>query len=117
MANNEFNKKLEDFAKEFGELLDPVDFLKDASPEVCDTFLKLHELTLNDGNISKKMKFFIHAAITAALHDRDATIMHIKGAINAGASKDELLEVAFTLIPVAGMPSYAIFIDSLKKLI
>jgi len=51
---NESDKKLQTFINEFGKVLDPVSFLKEKSPELCDVFLNLHELTLNDGSVSKK---------------------------------------------------------------
>ena len=57
----------------------------------------------------------LHAAVTAAQHDIGATAMHITGAIKAGASAQELLETAFTLILVAGMPSFAIFLEAWRK--
>lgn len=95
--------------------MDPVAFIKEKDEALCDAFLKLHELTVNEGVISKKLKFLIHAAITASLHDVDATAMHLTGAIRAGATEKEILETAFTIIPVAGMPAFAIFLNASKK--
>lgn len=103
------------FSQEFGKVLDPVAFLNEKNPELCAAFLRLHELTLNDGVVSKKHKFLIHAAITAAQHDREATIMHITGALHAGATEQELLETAFTIIPVAGMPAFAVFLGAWQQ--
>jgi len=106
---------LDNFAKEFGKVLDPVAFLNEKNPDLCAAFLQLHHLTLNDGILSKKIKFLIHAAITAAQHNREATVMHINGALHAGADEQELLETAFTIIPVAGMPAFAVFLDAWRK--
>jgi alkylhydroperoxidase/carboxymuconolactone decarboxylase family protein YurZ len=103
------------FGQEFGKVLDPVAFLNEKDPELCAAFLRLHELTLNEGAVSKKHKFLIHAAITAAQHDREATAMHITGALHAGASEQELLETAFTIIPVAGMPAFAVFLGAWRQ--
>ncbi|MCR4438713.1 MAG: hypothetical protein QHJ34_12070 [bacterium] len=105
---NEIGESLTAFAEEFGKVLDPVAFLQERNPALCAAFLRLHELTLNDGAVSKKHKFLIHAAITAAQHDREATVMHITGA-------QELLETAFTIIPVAGMPAFAVFLSAWKQ--
>jgi len=112
---NQLGKSLTAFSEEFGKVLDPVAFLKEKDPALCAAFLKLHELTLNDGAVSKKHKFLIHAAITAAQHDREATVMHITGALKAGANEQELLETAFTLIPVAGVPAFAIFLAAWQQ--
>jgi alkylhydroperoxidase/carboxymuconolactone decarboxylase family protein YurZ len=112
---NQVSKSLEAFSQEFGKVLDPVAFLNEKNPALCAAFLNLHELTLNDGVLSKKHKFLIHAAITAAQHDREATVMHITGALKAGASEQELLETALTLIPVAGMPAFAVFLAALQQ--
>jgi alkylhydroperoxidase/carboxymuconolactone decarboxylase family protein YurZ len=114
-TQNPANEGLESFREEFGKVLDPVAFINEKNPKLCAAFLKLHELTLNDGVVSKKHKFLIHAAITADQHDREATVMHITGALKAGASEQELLETAFTLIPVAGMPAFAVFLAALQK--
>jgi len=103
------------FGEEFGKVLDPVAFLNEKDPALCAAFLRLHELTLNDGALSKKHKFLIHAAITAAQHDREATVMHVTGALHAGASEQELLETAFTIIPVAGMPAFSVFLGAWRQ--
>jgi alkylhydroperoxidase/carboxymuconolactone decarboxylase family protein YurZ len=115
LTKKQLNESLVTFSQEFGKVLEPVAFLKEKDPALCAAFLKLHELTLNDGVLSKKHKFLIHAAITAAQHDREATVMHITGALEAGANERELLETAFTLIPVAGMPAFAVFLDAWRK--
>ena len=119
MSDNEIkNQKSESltaFSEEFGKVLDPVAFLNEKDPALCAAFLKLHELTLNDGAVSKKHKFLIHAAVTAAQHDREATMMHITGALKAKADEQELLEAAFTLIPVAGMPAFAVFLAAWQQ--
>ena len=114
-AGKDAGAKLAGFAREFGKVLDPVAFLKKRDPALCDAFLRMHELTLNEGVLSKKHKFLIHAAITAAQHDREATVMHITGALHAGASDQEMLETAFTIIPVAGMPAFAVFLAAWKQ--
>jgi alkylhydroperoxidase/carboxymuconolactone decarboxylase family protein YurZ len=112
---DEIGESLAAFGEEFGKVLDPVAFLNEKNPKLCAAFLRLHELTLNEGAVSKKHKFLIHAAITAAQHDREATTMHITGALRAGASDQELLETAFTIIPVAGMPAFSIFLAAWKQ--
>ncbi|MGQ9614884.1 MAG: carboxymuconolactone decarboxylase family protein [Spirochaetota bacterium] len=114
-SSDKINESLIAFAQEFGNVLDPVSFLNEKHPELCAVFLRLHELTLNDGAVSKKQKFLIHAAITAAQHDRESTVMHITGAMHAGASEQELLETAFTIIPVAGMPAFAVFLGAWRQ--
>lgn len=111
----ELGETLTAFSREFGRVLDPVAFLHQEDPPLCAAFLRLHELTLNDGALSRKHKFLIHAAITAAQHDREATVMHITGAQHAGASEQELLEAAFTIIPVAGMPAFGVFLSAWKQ--
>jgi alkylhydroperoxidase/carboxymuconolactone decarboxylase family protein YurZ len=108
-------KKLEAFKEEFGRILDPVAFIKEKNEGLCDAFLGLHELTVNEGVISKKVKFLMHAAMTASLHDVEATVMHLTGAVNAGATDEEILETAFTIIPVAGMPAFAVFLNALRR--
>jgi len=108
------SSSLETFAQEFGRVLDPVAFIKEKDEDLCATFLRLHELTVGEGVISRKHKLLTHAAITAALHDVEATVMHITGAMRAGASEQELLETAFTIIPVAGMPAFACFLQAMR---
>lgn len=106
---------LEKFKEEFGGILPPVKFLKEKDEKLCNAFLRLHKIALEDRELSKKIKFLIHAAITASQHDIEATVMHITGARRAGASDKELFEVASAIIPVAGMPSFGIFLSAWKK--
>lgn len=106
---------LKAFKEEFGKVLDPVAFIGEKDEGLRDTFLRLHELTVNEGAVPKKLKFLMHAAITASSHDVEATVMHLTGAIRAGATEKEMLETAFTLIPVSGMPAFAVFLKAFSK--
>ena len=115
MTEKRVLKKLEAFKEEFGRILDPVAFIKEKNEGLCDASLGLHELTVNEGVISKKVKFLMHAAMTASLHDVEATVMHLTGAVKAGATDEEILETAFTIIPVAGMPAFAVFLNALRR--
>jgi alkylhydroperoxidase/carboxymuconolactone decarboxylase family protein YurZ len=109
------SESLKAFKEEFGRVLDPVAFIREKDEDLCHAFLKLHELTVNEGVLSKKLKFLMHVAITASLHDVEATVMHLTGAIRAGATEKEVLETAFTIIPVSGMPAFAVFLNALRK--
>lgn len=110
----DLEKNLKKFEKEFGEVLPPVKFLKEKHQDLCQAFLELHKIALSDGALSKKTKFMIHAAITASQHDVDSTLMHLTGAIKVGASEEELLETAVAIVPVSGMPSFGVFLQSRK---
>ena len=109
------SESLKAFKEEFGKVLDPVAFIEEKDEDLCHAFLKLHELTVNEGVLSKKLKFLMHAAITASLHDVEATAMHLTGAIRADATEKEVLETAFTIIPVSGMPAFAVFLNAFRK--
>lgn len=106
---------LDEFKEEFGGILPPVKFLEEKDEELCNIFLQLHKKSLESDAVSKKTKFLIHAAITASQHDIEATAMHITGAIKSGVTEKELIETAATIIPVAGMPSFGVFLAGWKK--
>lgn len=108
-------ERLNSFKEEFGKILEPVAFLMEKDRALTDAFLQLHEIALGDGAISRKYKLLMHAAITASLHNIDATAMHLLGAIRAGATEQELFETAVSIIPVAGMPAFGNFLAALKK--
>jgi len=42
-------------------------------------------------------------------------VIHITGALHAGVSEQELLETAFTINPVAGMPAFAVFLGAWRQ--
>ena len=107
-------ERLNSFKKEFGKILEPVAFLMEKDQALTDAFLQLHEIALGDGVIARKQKLLMHAAITASLHNVEATVMHLLGAIRAGATEQELLETAVSIIPVAGMPAFGNFLNALK---
>jgi alkylhydroperoxidase/carboxymuconolactone decarboxylase family protein YurZ len=110
-----FERNIKEFEEEFGEILTPVKFLLEKDEKLCDSFLELHSIALKEGKIHKKIKFLIHAAITASQHDLESTSLHLIGAIRAGAKEDEIFETAITIIPVAGMPSFGVFLNAWNK--
>ncbi len=112
--NRTLENRLNFFKEEFGKILEPVAFLMEKDQALTDAFLQLHEIALGDGAISRKQKLLMHAAITASLHNIDATAMHLLGAIRAGATEQELLETAISIIPVAGMPAFGNFLNALR---
>jgi alkylhydroperoxidase/carboxymuconolactone decarboxylase family protein YurZ len=103
--------------EEFGEVPDAIAFLQQNQPDLYAAFLNVRELAIVDGALSRKHKLLMQAAIMAAQHDRAATTMHLISARAAGATRQELLETAYTLIPVAGMPALGVFIRAWQKAI
>ena len=52
---------------------------------------------------------------TLALLARQGVRVQVLTAIHAGASEQELLETAFTIIPVAGMPAFTVFLVAWRQ--
>lgn len=108
-------KNIKEFENEFGEILSSVKFLLEKDPNLCASFLELHDIALKNGTLSKKIKFLIHTAITASQHDLESTVMHPVGAIRAGAKEDKIFETTVTIIPESGMPSFWTFLSAWNK--
>jgi AhpD family alkylhydroperoxidase len=78
----------------------------------------LNKAAFEGGKLDAKTKELIAAAIGLSVHCKYCIVHHVHAALKAGATREELIEAAFTAIGMNGGPSltYAatLFLDSIN---
>ncbi len=74
--------------------------------ETAAGFTALHRASMKDGVLSRKEKELMALAIGIARQCADCIGFHVKAAIAAGASRDEVAETVSVSIMMGGGPAY-----------
>ncbi|MFZ2889359.1 carboxymuconolactone decarboxylase family protein [Sulfuricurvum sp.] len=78
--------------------------LKVDMPKEIAAFINFSQANKQDGQISKKYKELILVALGISSQCNWCIAMHVKGAIDAGCSKEEILEAAMLAVVMGGGP-------------
>ena len=78
-----------------------------ALPEVARGFSRMAQAASGSGELSEKTKELIAIAISIAIRCESCIGLHVKSAIKAGVTREELLEMIGVAIYMGGGPSYA----------
>jgi AhpD family alkylhydroperoxidase len=81
--------------------------LQNSFPSIMEAFRQLHEKASGAGVLSEKTKRLMMIAISVAIRCEPCIRSHVAGAIELGASSDEILEAAGVSILMGGGPSAA----------
>ncbi len=84
-----------------------MDKLGEELPGVMQAFSGLHEEVLKDGALSARMKRLIMVGASVAIRCEPCIRVHVNGALEEGASREEILEAASAGILMAGGPAVA----------
>ena len=79
--------------------------LKEAAPEVMNASGALGKAALKDGALSNKTKELIAVALSLSAHCEGCINSHVKNAIRAQVTREELVEVLGVCILMGGGPS------------
>jgi len=80
--------------------------LRKAQPELSDGFSALHKGTVFEGALSVKHKELIALAVGISRQCADCIGYHVKDAITAGATREEVVETIGVAVMMGGGPSY-----------
>ena len=75
-------------------------------PDAIKNFGGLFQAIMKDGALSLKQKELIALAAGLAVRCEPCIILHVQKCLDAGASKEEILEAASVVIMMQGGPSY-----------
>ena len=78
--------------------------LKDDMPKELSGFINFSQVTKADGAIDKKHKELILVALGVSSQCSWCIAMHVKGAVEAGCSKEEIIEAAMLSVVMGGGP-------------
>jgi AhpD family alkylhydroperoxidase len=81
--------------------------LKNGFPSLMEAFRQLHDAAAGEGVLSAKTKKLIMIAISLAIRCEPCIRSHTAGALEMGASREEILEAAGVAILMGGGPTAA----------
>lgn len=74
-------------------------------PDVARAFGQLFAATENAGALDHKSKELISLALAVAAHCDGCIAVHVSKSLEAGATKDEIMEAAFVAVLMGGGPA------------
>lgn len=111
----EHNELLEGLKKDLGFVPEYYEVMATKNPEMFEAFFKFRSIILEKGVLPKKTKQLITIAIYAATRFDFGLEVHIRQALKAGATEDEIFETLSLVILTAGLPGYIDGIRALKS--
>ncbi len=94
-----------DFPARHRELAAGLRSLAEANPPVMDGFTRLHRAATTDGTLSQKHKELMALAISVVVRCDGCITFHVRDAIRAGASRDEVAETVGVAVLMGGGPA------------
>lgn len=80
--------------------------LRQQMPGVFDSFRKVSEQVFQDGALSRKHKELIALGIAVKIQCRLCITLHVKQALETGATPAEILEAASVAVQMGGAPAF-----------
>jgi len=80
--------------------------MRENIPETMQAFGGLFQATMKEGALSIREKELIAMAIGLALRCGPCINLHVQKCLNAGASREQILEAAGVAVTMQGGPSY-----------
>jgi AhpD family alkylhydroperoxidase len=96
---------MDDFKKLLEEIHQSIGEFSEKTPEQMENFMKFLESTEKDGALNKKTKELISIACSILAKCKYCIAFHVKNALNAGASEQEILESAWVAVLMGGGPA------------
>ncbi len=79
---------------------------KDAAPDTARAFGGMFQKLMGDGALTVREKELIAVAIGMALRCEPCIYSHVEKALQAGATRDEILDAAGVVVMMQGGPGY-----------
>lgn len=105
--------------KYFAKFKITLDKMKSEIPQTTQGFAGLFSKVMKDGALSTKEKELIALSIGVAKHCVPCIRAHVKKCLDAGATREQILEAASVAVMMAGGPAYThmpVVFDTLEDL-
>jgi AhpD family alkylhydroperoxidase len=106
-------QKVKEFFKDFECY---VGKMKEQTPEMHGGFMTLFQRIMKKGALTVKQKEYIAVGIAVATRCSPCINLHVKKCLDAGASREEILEAASVAVMMTGGPAYTHVIQVMKAL-
>ncbi len=94
-----------DYAEIYDHLNEMIERLGEAAPATMEGFGRLHEAGAESGALDTRTKELIALAIGIAVHCDGCISYHAHDALDAGASREEIVETISVAVMMGGGPS------------
>lgn len=81
--------------------------LASSNPELVRSMMNLSEMAAKDGALSRKMKKLVFVALAIQQHCEYCIAHHVHEAMQAGATAEEIYEIAQVAVAMGGGPNLA----------
>ena len=80
--------------------------LKEQAPDIARGFGAMHQAVMKDGALSLREKELIALAVGLAERCLPCINLHVRGCLEAGATREQILEAAGVVVMMRGGPSF-----------
>ena len=80
--------------------------MKAQAPDTVGAFANLFNKTMGEGALTVKQKELIALAVALAVQCKPCIALHVKKSIDAGATKEQMIEACGVSVLMAGGPAY-----------
>lgn len=80
--------------------------VRESVPELLKGLGGLHQAAMKDGELDKRQKELIALGIGIAVRCENCIYAHVRAAIKAGATEEQVLEAAGVAVMMGGGPAY-----------
>lgn len=80
--------------------------VKQMAPDAMDGFMGLFQKTMGDGALTTLQKEFVALGIGVAIQCEPCIRLHTQKCLDAGATKEQIMEAASVAVMMAGGPGY-----------
>ena len=96
---------MSNYSEQAKALFDFVGTLSKENPKIAEGFGKMHHATAVDGVLTVKQKELIALGIAITIRCEGSIACHVKAALDAGATQEEIVETIGVSIVMGGGPS------------
>ena len=93
------------YSNEAKAVNDFIGTLSKENPKIAEGFITMHKAATEDSALSFKQKELISLGISITSRCEGCIASHVKGALKAGANKDEIVETIGVAVVMGGGPS------------
>ena len=105
----EVKQFIEGFGKAMGQM-------KEQTPDLVSGFGGLFAKVMKDGALDVKCKELIALAVGLAAQCKPCIYLHVQKALQAGATREQILEAASVVVMMGGGPAYTNVPEVMKAL-
>ena len=105
-----------DYPRYYHHLQGLIGTLSEVLPEEMDAFRKLHKEATGDGALDRKTKELIALGMAMTVNCDGCIAYHVKDALLAGASRQEILETVGVVVMMGGGPAVVYACQALEAL-